>query len=154
MSTTVRTRTPRATGQHAGPATTARHVVGCLYLVTGGINAGLVIADPQVFRTFADTSFVPLVVRAWDGVVMAHPFAWIMGLACGEVVLGVLLLRGGPAARVGWSGVIAFHVLLMLFGFGFWMWSLPALLLLIPAVRADWPALAPSRATTSEEARP
>jgi hypothetical protein len=32
-------------------------------------------------------------------------------------------------------------VLLMSFGFGFWLWCVPALLLLVPVARADWPAL-------------
>jgi hypothetical protein len=73
---------------------------------------------------------------------MPHPHAWFLALAVGEVVLGLLLLRGGPAARVGWTGVIAFHVLLMAFGFGIWVWCLPALAFLVPAARADWPALA------------
>ena len=63
------------------------------------------------------------------------------GLGFGKV-LGLLLLRGGAPARLGWSGVIAFHVLLMAFGFGIWVWSLPALAFLVPAARADWPALA------------
>ncbi len=42
-------------------------------------------------------------------------------------LLCLLLLRGGPAARAGWAGVLVFHVLLMSFGFGFWLWSIPVL---------------------------
>ena len=41
----------------------------------------------------------------------------------GEVTAGTLLLVGGRAARVGWVAVIAFHVLLMLFGWWVWAWS-------------------------------
>jgi hypothetical protein len=37
--------------------------------------------------------------------------------------------------------VITFHVLLMALSFGIWLWSVPALALLVPAARADWPAL-------------
>jgi hypothetical protein len=37
--------------------------------------------------------------------------------------------------------VIAFHVLLLPFGFGIWLWSIPVLALLVPAARIDWPAL-------------
>jgi hypothetical protein len=33
--------------------------------------------------------------------------------------------------------VIAFHVLLMLFGFGVWLWCLPALALLVVLARKD-----------------
>ena len=130
-------------------ASVVRRFVGGFYLVMGGINAGIVAADPEAYRTFADESFWPFVTDTWRSVVMAHPVAWILALAAGEVVLGLLLLRGGPAARVGWAGVIAFHVLLMSFGFGFWLWCVPALLLLVPVARADWPALAGETTATS-----
>jgi hypothetical protein len=62
-------------------------------------------------------------------------------MVCGETLLGVLLLVGGSWAKLGWAGVIAFHVALMLFGFGYWMWSIPALVVLISLARADWPRL-------------
>lgn len=123
-------------------ASVVRRAVGCFYLVMGGINAGIVAADPETYRTFADGSYWSFVTDTWRSVVMADPVPWFLALAAGEVVLGLLLLRGGAAARLGWVGVIVFHVLLMSFGFGFWLWCVPALLLLVPAARADWPALA------------
>jgi hypothetical protein len=130
-------------------AGTARRLVGGFYLVMGGLNAGIVAADPQTYGSFADGSFWSFVPRAWHDVVMAHPSFWFLALAAGEIVLGLLLLRGGGAARAGWIGVITFHVLLMSFGFGFWLWCLPALAFLVTAARADWPALsvAPGTAT-------
>ena len=143
MSTTSeRERTSGHRGWTENRARGARRLVGGLYLVTGGINAGIVAADPQTYETFADGSFWSFVTRAWRDVVMDQPYFWFLMLAAGEVVLGVLLLRGGRAARAGWIGVIAFHVLLMSFGFGIWLWVLPALGVLVPAARADWPALA------------
>ncbi|MCP3421513.1 hypothetical protein [Nocardioides pinisoli] len=155
MTTTLQSRTipgtvPRASARASG----LRRFVGGFYLVMGGINAGIVAADPETYRTFADGSFWPFVADTWRSVVMAHPTAWILALAAGEVALGILLLRGGPAAKVGWVGVIAFHVLLMAFGFGFWLWSVPALLLLVPVARADWPALSGPATATSPPATP
>lgn len=153
MTTTLQSRTIPDTVLRARPrASGVRHFVGGFYLVMGGINAGIVAADPETYRTFADGSFWPFVADAWRSVVMAHPVAWILALAAGEVALGVLLLRGGSAAKVGWVGVIAFHVLLMAFGFGFWLWSVPALLLLVPVARADWPALGGPAAATAPPA--
>ena len=128
--------------RHDARAGAVRRFVGGFYLVMGGINAGIVVGDPETYRTFADGSWSSFVTQAWHDVVMAHPLTWILLLAAGEVTLGVLLLRGGPAARAGWVGVVAFHVLLMSFGFGFWLWSVPALAVLVPSARADWPALA------------
>lgn len=142
VTTTLQPRTrPDAVPRERTRASVVRRFVGGFYLVMGGINAGIVAADPETYRTFADGSYWSFVTDAWHSVVMAHPVAWILALAAGEVVLGLLLLRGGTAAKVGWSGVIAFHVLLMSFGLGFWLWCVPALLLLVPVARADWPAL-------------
>jgi hypothetical protein len=122
-------------------ARVVRKVVGGLYLTTAGINAGLVIADPSVYEHFAGESFLPFVRRTWEDVVMAEPTSWILLLTAGELLLGILLLLGGRAARIGWVGVVVFHVLLMLFGLGFWLWCVPVLAVLVPAARADWPQL-------------
>jgi hypothetical protein len=119
-----------------------RRFVGGFYLVMGGINAGIVVGDPGTYRTFADGSWSSFVTEAWHEVVMAHPVVWILLLGAGEVTLGVLLLLGGPLARAGWVGVVVFHVLLLSFGIGFWLWALPALAVLVTCARADWPVLA------------
>lgn len=107
-----------------------RHVVGGFFLFTAGVHLGLVAADPEVYRRFGEHGLFGFVRTGWDEVVMAHPAVWGLLLMAGELTLGLLLLLGGRATRVGWVGVIVFHVLLMLFGFGFWLWSVPALVLL------------------------
>ena len=114
-----------------------REVVGGFYLVMGGVHLGLVSADAQVYRHFADHGLFPFVRDGWQQVVMAEPAVWGLLLMAGELTLGTLLLVGGHAARWGWYGVIAFQVLLMLFGFGFWLWSIPALTLLVLLARHD-----------------
>jgi hypothetical protein len=68
---------------------------------------------------------------------MADPALWGACLFVGETILGIALLAGGRAARIGWYGVVAFHVLLMLFGFWVWLWSLPAIALLVFLARRD-----------------
>jgi hypothetical protein len=68
---------------------------------------------------------------------MAHPAVYGLLLAAGETSLGILLLVGGRFATVGWAGVIVFHVLLMLFGYGTWLWCLPALAVLVHLARRD-----------------
>ena len=142
MSTTLESRTSLDAVPHERTrAAAVRRFVGGFYLVMGGINAGIVVADPDTYRTFADGAYWSFVTDTWRDVVMAHPVPWILALAVGEVVLGLLLLRGGAAARAGWIGVIAFHVLLMSFGFGFWLWAVPALAVLVPLAVADWPRL-------------
>ncbi|WP_206604383.1 hypothetical protein [Arthrobacter pityocampae] len=119
----------------------ARKIVGGFFVFTGGVHLGIVMADPQLYANFAQESFIPLVERAWNQIFMAAPARWGLVVSLGEATLGVLLLRGGEWAKAGWIGVIAFHLGLMLFGWGFWLWSVPALVFLVWAARADWPSL-------------
>ena len=131
------TRATRATR-----ARTIRRFVGGFYLTMGGINAGIVFADPQTFRHFADGAYLDFVTRQWNDIVMANPSFWGLLLAAGEILIGTLLLQDGPWARIGWAGVLAFHTLLMLFGPGTWLWCIPVLAVLVPTAHADWPQLA------------
>ena len=140
------TAPPASSWATAGLATSAapvvrRHwggpVVGGFYLSIGGVHLGLVAADPQTYRHFADEGLFAFVRTGWQDVFMSAPAVFGLLLALGETVLGVLLLLGGRFATVGWAGVIAFHVLLMLFGFGFWLWCLPALAVLVTLARKD-----------------
>ncbi|WP_434992330.1 hypothetical protein [Arthrobacter sp. Ld5] len=118
-----------------------RKITGGLFLFTGGMHLGIVMANPQYYASFAKGAYIPLVEKAWDKIFMAAPARWGTAVSLGEATLGILLLRGGGAAKVGWVGVIAFHFGLMLFSFGIWLWSVPALAFLIPAARADWGSL-------------
>jgi hypothetical protein len=61
-----------------------------------------------------------------------------LALSLGEVALGLLLFRGGVWASAGWAGVVAFHLGLLPFGWGFWLWSVPALAFLVPSAVAPW----------------
>src|SRR5687767_1038803 len=109
-----------------------RKIVGGFFLYTGGVHLGIVAAGPDFYAPFARETFISLVGQAWERVFMASPVGWGLALSVGEAALGVLLLRGGVWVKAGWAGVIAFHVALMLFGWGFWLWSVPALAFLIP----------------------
>jgi hypothetical protein len=121
---------------HAPPAL-GRTTVGALFLVTGGVHLGLVAADPQVYEHFADDALFAFVREGWHDIVMANPASWGLLAMAGEIVLGVLLLIGGRAAAWGWAGVILFHLLLMLFGWWVWAWSLPALAAVALLVRRE-----------------
>src|SRR3954447_15537116 len=94
-----------------------RRVVAALFLWSGGIHVGLLSADPEIYRRFADRALFPFVRDGWAEVFMAQPRAWALALAFAETVTGILLLTRGRAVAAGWVGVIVFHVLLLLFGF-------------------------------------
>jgi hypothetical protein len=68
---------------------------------------------------------------------MADPEAWALTLALGEILLASALLMGGGWRRFGYAGVVAFHIALTLFGWGFWLWSGPALAIIAPLAIAD-----------------
>lgn len=105
-------------------------LVGGFFLVMGGVHLGLVSADPQVYREFADHGLFPFVRDGWRDIVMANPSLYGLLLMAGEITAGALLLAGGRPAQVGWVAVIAFHVLLMVFGWWIWVWCVPVLALL------------------------
>lgn len=120
---------------------TARAIIGSFFLWTSGIHVGIAAIDASSYQHFADTAVVAWVERGWNEVFMARPRAWGLAVAAGELLLGILLLRGGGAAKVGWLGVIGFHLVLVLFRWWFLIWSAPALLVLVPLARRDWPLL-------------
>jgi hypothetical protein len=112
-------------------------LVGGFFLVMGGVHLGLVSADPQVYRHFADHGLFAFVRDGWREIVMAAPVTYGLLLMAGEILAGALLLLGGRAARVGWVAVIAFHVLLMVFGWWIWLWCIPVLTVLVTLARRD-----------------
>lgn len=141
----------RRTG--AAPSSAGRLVVGGFFLVMGGVHLGLVTADPQVYEHFADDGLFPFVREGWQGIVMQNPAVWGLLLMAGEIAFGALLLAGDRTARLGWYAVLAFHVLLMLFGFGAWVWSLPAIVVLVLLARRD-PVFRPTSSPSVPKGQP
>ena len=107
-----------------------RITLGLLFLWGSGVHVGIVSGDPELYRHVADGAWFPGVRTAWREVFMAAPALWGLAVAMGEFLIAVLLLSGGRRTRVGLAGAVAFHVGLMLLGWGFWMWSVPVLVLI------------------------
>ncbi|MEO8829380.1 hypothetical protein [Lapillicoccus sp.] len=128
---------------------TARAIIGSFFLWTSGIHVGIAVVDPSSYQHFADAAVVAWVERGWNEIFMASPRVWGLAVAAGELMLGLLLLRGGRAAKVGWLGVIGFTLALVLFGWGFLIWSAPALGVLVLLTRRDWPRLSTREPTSA-----
>lgn len=115
-----------------------RVAVGLLMLVGGAaFNAGQ-LASGNDYHGFADPAHFRWVTDAWDAVVVARPGVWIGLLVLFEAIVGVLVLAGGRATRVGYVAAITFHALLWLFGWFetvYALFMLPALVLLLRAER-------------------
>ena len=116
-------------------------VAGGFYLTMAGINFGLAIGNPQTYAAFADAALFDWVRQAWLDVFMAHPAVWAGLLGAGEVLVGSALLAGGRWALAGLLAVIAFHLALMIFGWGVALWAVPVLAATIPVTRAYLRAL-------------
>jgi hypothetical protein len=123
------------------PGRSRRHVaprlVGWLFLWTSGIHVGIAAADAETYRAFANGA-LPFVRDAWAEVFMASPVLWGLAVALGELCIGVATLLGGRWTRLGLAGAIAFHLCLALFGWGFLLWVVPALAVLVPMLRRVW----------------
>jgi hypothetical protein len=115
--------------------------LGGFFLAMSGIHVGILSADPTTYEPFAEQALFSFVRDGWTDVFMAHPRIWALLLAVGEATIGTCLLIGGRVARAGWVLAIAFHVLLMLFGFGIWLYAIPALSVLVRGARHDWRGL-------------
>jgi hypothetical protein len=109
---------------------------GGFYLVMGGINVGLSIGRPSIYSGFADAALFGWVRDAWQSVFMANPAVWAGLLGGGEILIGVALLSGRRWAMAGFVAVVAFHLALMLFGWGVWLWAVPVLAVVVPSARA------------------
>jgi hypothetical protein len=96
------------------------------------IHLALALTTPNSYDRFADASFFDWVRDGWQNVFMAHPTLWALLLAVAELTIAVLLVK---TRRVGYVAVILFHLALMLFGWGFWLWCVPALAFAVPATR-------------------
>ena len=84
----------------------------------------LALTTPDSYSPFADGALFDWVYDAWQHIFMPHATTWALLLALAELTIAVLLVK---TPRVGYLAVIAFHLALMCFGWGFWFWSVPAL---------------------------
>jgi hypothetical protein len=95
-----------------------------------GVHTFLALTTPRSYDGFADAAFFGWTRDAWQNIFMAHPSLWALVLAAGELTIAVLLVK---IRLVGYLAIVLFHLALMLFGWGFWLWSVPALAFAVPA---------------------
>ena len=115
-----------------------RVVVGVMFTGGAAIHVAIVVTGTETYRHFADTAFIPFIKQAWLSVFMPHAALLGLLLAAFELAVGLLILAGGPKTRLGLLSAIVFHLGLMLFGWGFWFWSVPMLAVLGALLRYDF----------------
>lgn len=131
-----------------------RLAVGALFVLGGALVNALYLATGTDYADFADASYIPFVRDTWASVVAPHQEIWIGLLIAFEAVAGGLVWSGGRRATVGLSAVIAFHVLLLPFGWFFYVWSLPMLIGLGLLLRAHLRDLAEMTSGSVTSGRP
>jgi hypothetical protein len=119
-------------------ARVGRLAFGVMFTGGAAIHAAIVVTGTETYQHFADTAFLPFVKAGWLSVFMPHAALLGLLLAAFELAVGLLILAGGPETRLGLLAAIAFHLGLMLFGWGFWLWSIPMLAMLVALLRFDF----------------
>lgn len=120
-----------------GALPVGRVALGLLMLVGGAAVNGYYLATGVDYGDFADRSMLGFVTDSWQTVVAPHQGFFIGLLIAFEAVVGVLILVGGRPAVAGMIAVLGFHVGLMLFGWAFWVWSIPMLVGVALLLRAQ-----------------
>jgi hypothetical protein len=115
---------------------TGRVSLGLLMLVGGAVVNGFYLATGVGYDTFADTSMLTFVTDTWRDLVVPNQGFFIGKLIAFEAVVGVLVLIGRRWATVGMVAALGFHVGLLFFGWGFWLWSIPMLAAIALLLRA------------------
>lgn len=111
--------------------------VGVLYLAAGAFVNALFIVRGDDYRGFADGAYVPFVRETWNSLVVPNHHVFIWTLVAFEAAVGVLVLLGGRRTQLAYALAIAFHVALLSFGWGIYLWSLPMVWALARLLQAE-----------------
>jgi hypothetical protein len=114
-----------------------RGAVAALYIGAGALVNAVMVVRGDDYAKFADGAYLRIVRDAWHTLVVPSHHWWIGALIGFELTVGVLALMGGRATRLSYGLVIAFHVALMSFGFGFWLWAAPMIVATATLLRAE-----------------
>jgi hypothetical protein len=118
-----------------------RLALGSLMLVGGAVVNAVYLGSGVNYDDFADLSMLTFVTDSWRDLVAPNQGFFIGLLIAFEAITGVLLYLGGRPAALSMVAVIGFHIGLMFFGWGFWIWSIPMIVAVALLLRAQLQAL-------------
>jgi hypothetical protein len=121
-----RTSTVQSTDPHRWWA----RAFGGIFLASAVTHATLVMVTPHSYEAFANGSWWPFVRHAWHSVFVPNTAFFITLLIMFEAAVGLLILSRYDR-RTGIAAAIVFNAALILFGWGFCIWSVPAIALLL-----------------------
>ena len=114
-----------------------RFGVGFLYLVAGAAVNAFFLLRGDDYAEFASGSYIPFVRDTWESLVVPNVEIWIGLLIVFEAAVGVLAVLGGLRTQIAYAAAIAFHVALLSFGWGFYLWSVPMIAAMASLLRAE-----------------
>ncbi|GAA4744596.1 hypothetical protein [Actinomycetospora chibensis] len=114
-----------------------RVAVGVLFIVGGALLHVINLVSGATYSGFADPAFFPWVTAAWQAVVVPNAVLFIGLLALFEAAVGILALSGARATQIGYVGVIAFCLLLWLFGWMELVWVVVMIVPMLVLLRAE-----------------
>jgi succinate dehydrogenase hydrophobic anchor subunit len=103
---------------------------GGIFLASAAVHLVFVTVTPNAYDSFADGSWWPFVTHAWHSAFIPNFGFFIALLITFEAAVGLLVLSRAYR-RVGIAAAIVFNAALILFGWGFCLWSVPVIALLI-----------------------
>ena len=75
--------------------------------------------------------------ETWRSLVVPNHHLFIATLIAFEAAVGLLALMGGRRTQLAYGAAIAFHVALLSFGWGFYLWSVPMIAALTVLFRRE-----------------
>jgi hypothetical protein len=118
-------------------ARTGRLAVAVLYLAGGALVNAVFLATGEDYAEFADGAYIPFVRDTWRSLAVPNHDLFVTLLIVFEAAVGVLVLSGGKRTQLGLAAAVAFHVALLCFGWGFYLWSIPMIGALSLLLRAE-----------------
>lgn len=103
---------------------------GGMFLAGAATHIIFVTTRPSSYGSFADGSWWPIITHAWRSVLLPNVYSLIPLLVLFEAAVGLLILSRAYR-RIGIAAAIAFNAALILFGWGFCLWSVPVIVLLL-----------------------
>jgi hypothetical protein len=101
-----------------------------MFLAGAATHVILVTVRPGSYNAFADGSWWSFVTHAWRSVLVPNVYYLIPLLAAYEFAVGLLILSQAHR-RIGIAAAVAFNATLLLFGWGFCLWSVPVIAALL-----------------------
>jgi hypothetical protein len=114
-----------------------RVILSALFVGAGALVNLALLLGGEDYADFAEGSFIPFVRETWASLVVPNVGIFIPILIAFETFVGITVLMGRRWTQAALVAAIGFHVALMAFGVGFFIWSVPMIAALATLLRRE-----------------